>query len=308
MDVEIDLGNIEKGIRQLFTYAFITNCSLDEESITSTESKTLEELDQSEVLENLKDLVLSLLKFKSNFKSSDKLELVTRTEQFETLLQKHEAEIRNHIRIEHQLKLHIENSQHRIDELEKAHDLDKNYIEELEEKYSKKGLKNSEFNKGKKSELEEKIKSLLETIEKKEKNTQKVEYENMKLRTLLEEKAREFELVKKELGKLTKITPREKDLQGSKSEYFKHKIDIYKSHLRKEKSPTDVRQQLRSTKRSLGETEFHKLSMSPYTKKEYSSTNKKEETKSSAKIPQTKRHLRTISDQKFLSSKRTPSR
>lgn len=34
---EIDLTNVEKGIHQLFEYAFITNCKLDEAEITSEE-------------------------------------------------------------------------------------------------------------------------------------------------------------------------------------------------------------------------------------------------------------------------------
>ncbi|MEW3935601.1 hypothetical protein, partial [Pseudomonas aeruginosa] len=65
---------------------------------------------------------------------SEKGELKQRSEQFETMLQKAEAEVRNHIRIEHQLKLHIENHQNRIEELERIGVQDKMMITELEEK------------------------------------------------------------------------------------------------------------------------------------------------------------------------------
>ena len=125
MEVEIDLEDLEKGLKQLFRQAFVMNCSLDEESVTEEEAKDLKELSASEVLENLKGLVIELLKFKKDFKNSDTVELAQKSEKFEAMLQKLEAEVRNHIRIENQLKLHIENHQHRIDELEKVEVEDK---------------------------------------------------------------------------------------------------------------------------------------------------------------------------------------
>ena len=144
MDLEIDVHDLEKGLRTLFSYAFITNCSLDDESITTEESLTLKELETSEVLENFKDLVLNILKFKKESKLSTETELITRNNQFESGLQKLEAEVRNHIRIEHQLKLHIETSQQRINELEQIEISDKQKIKELEEKNN--GKKTSKKN------------------------------------------------------------------------------------------------------------------------------------------------------------------
>ena len=55
MALELDVHNIEKGLFDLFRFAFTSNCNLDDESITIEESKTLEELDPSEVLENFKE-------------------------------------------------------------------------------------------------------------------------------------------------------------------------------------------------------------------------------------------------------------
>lgn len=59
------LGNdLEKGLYSLFKFCFVTNCKLDEDSITEEEKKTLEELDALEMLENFKDTVTDLLNFK----------------------------------------------------------------------------------------------------------------------------------------------------------------------------------------------------------------------------------------------------
>ena len=123
LELDLDKLNVksdsEKSIVELFRHAFITNCHLDEASVTNDELETLDELSIEEVLENFTDLVNDLLNFKRDYRSTDKAELAQRSEQFENMLQKLEAEVRNHIRIEHQLKLHIESNQNKIDELEK---------------------------------------------------------------------------------------------------------------------------------------------------------------------------------------------
>jgi hypothetical protein len=52
---------------------------------------------------------------------------------YETMLQKYEAEVRNHIKIEQQLKLHIECVQDKLDDSEKARDRqkkDKNRVDD----------------------------------------------------------------------------------------------------------------------------------------------------------------------------------
>ena len=116
---EIDLTDLEKGLSGLFRYAFITNCHLDKASITEEEVSTLEELDSLEVLENLKDVVMSLLNFKKENVDSDVAELAEKADQFEAMLQKLEGEVREHIRIEHQLRLHDENTQAKLEEAER---------------------------------------------------------------------------------------------------------------------------------------------------------------------------------------------
>lgn len=53
-----------------------------------------------EILENFKDLILDLLATKKEYKHTDKEDVCKTNEQFEAMIQKLEAEVRNHIRIE----------------------------------------------------------------------------------------------------------------------------------------------------------------------------------------------------------------
>lgn len=306
MSFVIDVHNIEKGLHELFKHAFMTNCSLDDESVTTEESATLEELDPSEVLENFKDLVLILLKFKKEYRSSDKAELARRSEQFETLLQKLEAEVRSHIRVEHQLKLYIENNQNRIEELEKSGANDKTLIKELEEKCNiKNNSKTSELDKLRK-ETDEKIQTLLEIIEKKEKIIHKFEYENVKLRTLLEEKARECEIIKKEVLKYNKTTSKGKELHStSTADLLKKKLELTKNQSIKDKSPS-LREYAKRDRRSAGESDLQKILISPYIKRDNSASMKKDDSKSFGKS-YGRGHMRSISDHKLICSKKTSS-
>jgi predicted RNase H-like nuclease (RuvC/YqgF family) len=53
---------------------------------------------------------------------------------YEEIIQKLEADIRKHIRIEHQLKLHIESTEDRIEELEREQEKRKPFSTDLSEK------------------------------------------------------------------------------------------------------------------------------------------------------------------------------
>lgn len=128
---------LSQALHNLFKYVFVKNCELDEEAVTSEEEKTLEELDPLETLENLKDVVLSLLKFKKKHKTSDLAEMISQHGQFEIMLQKLEGDIRNHIKIEHQLKLHIDASQSKVEELESGLERANAIIKKLEKKQDK---------------------------------------------------------------------------------------------------------------------------------------------------------------------------
>ncbi|CAG9324137.1 unnamed protein product [Blepharisma stoltei] len=120
-----------ESIKALFKDAFIRNSYLDDESVTNEELLTLEDLSPLEVYENLKDLITNLLLFKENVikSNTETTSLIKRTEQFENMLQKLEGEVRAHIRTEQQLKLHIETCQCKIDELERKSLKDRQLIE-----------------------------------------------------------------------------------------------------------------------------------------------------------------------------------
>ena len=69
---------LPKSLQEIFKTAFITNCNLDDASVTEDELQTLEDLDQTEVIDNIKNLIDTLLQFKSNCKSASIGELATR--------------------------------------------------------------------------------------------------------------------------------------------------------------------------------------------------------------------------------------
>jgi hypothetical protein len=318
MSFEIQLEDFEQGFHELFKQAFVINCNLDEESVTSQESKILQNLDTTEILENFKDLVIDLLKFKKDYISSDKAELASRNEQFEKMLQKLESQVRNHIRIEHQLKLHIENSQQRILELEKLDNDNKLHIKLLEEKSGGKNfIKLSELEKIKK-EMDEKIKNLVEAIDKKDKAFNKIDHENSKLKNLLEEKTRECEVMRKEIIKIRKLaSPSRKELStignletlnkkefhsASSTDNLRRTLELNKiRNMFKQKSPTTNKGIMKTERKKSLDYEIFKQAASPYTKREYSHASKREENKSS-KSSQIKTHIRSSSDQKVLSS------
>ena len=214
---ESDNLNFFSNFKSLFKSAFITNCHLDEASVTGEELDTLEELDQAEILENLKDLVENLLNFKANVKSEHSGELATRCEQLEKMLQKQESEVRNHIRNEHQLKIHIDSLQQKLIELEKqtedlptkdeakAPDSMKEQLRKLEARFQKE--LNKINNKYKTDSLNvkenEKIQKLEELFEKKEKSYAKLQNEFHKMKGMLEETTKECKMLRKEVDRYT---------------------------------------------------------------------------------------------------------
>jgi chromosome segregation ATPase len=102
----------------LFKEVYISNCRLDNEEPTSPELRTIEEFDFIELVENLREIVMYLVSFKQEFAKSEQGEQISRAEQMEQLLQKLEDECRRHIRVEQQLKLHIDNLQGKLEQTE----------------------------------------------------------------------------------------------------------------------------------------------------------------------------------------------
>ncbi|CAG9311893.1 unnamed protein product [Blepharisma stoltei] len=324
------LPETDKILHELFKQAFITNCSLDDASCTPEELKTLEELDTLEILENLKDLLTDLLKFKKDYKTSDKAELAKRSEQFEAMLQKLEAEVRNHIRIEHQLKLHIETSQGKVDELEKLKETANKQIRDLEIRLQEKPAENEKIRPSLhrdadrvRKDYEEKLIKLVDAGEKREKIIHKLEHECAKLKNLFEEKSKDCERYKEELNKYKENTiSKEKRLEGrggNNIDDLKRKVEEKAIELNwmqqkikgSAKSPSLQGKERRSARKSLGEMELIKNS-SPYgIRREYTepAPKKDERPGTSFKKPRSssRGHIRSHSEhERPASSKRIP--
>jgi DNA repair exonuclease SbcCD ATPase subunit len=105
-------------LRHLFLETFKLNCELDENEVTPEELSTINEISSDEIIDNLKELLTSLLLYKKATLHCEQVDLIKKSEQLEKMLQKTEAEVRNHIRTEHELKLHIESIQNHSEELE----------------------------------------------------------------------------------------------------------------------------------------------------------------------------------------------
>ncbi|CAG9317017.1 unnamed protein product [Blepharisma stoltei] len=275
MTLELEITKLEQGLHDLFKYAFITNCELDDEAITSEEEKTLEELDPLEVLENLKDVVLSLLKFKKTHKNSESSELMSRSEQFEKMLQKLEGDIRNHIKIEHQLKLHIEATQAKIEELEANIEKSNSVIKKLEKKQEKNmhDVYNKSIDKSFKTDTRKKDNDTRLSIDKDENWEEmfhKLEKEFAKMKGMLEEKQKECDIYKKESAK-----SQEKSQGRVKRNEDIHDIEVLRKRLIEKGSElTKLQQKLkdksyskllfmrerasRNARRSLGEVDMIK--------------------------------------------------
>ena len=214
-----DFSEFFRSFKDLFKENFISNCHLDDASVTIEELETLEELDHAEVLENFKDLLESLLTFKTNCKADSSGELATRCEQLEKMLQKQESEVRTHIRNEHQLKLHIDTTQQKFKELEDKYQEAQMTIKEMESKgcesmqtklkkiedrFHKEITKvSSKYRSETESGLKEfeRIQKLEEMYEKKEKSYTKLKQDFVKMKILLEETTKECKNMKKEMEK-----------------------------------------------------------------------------------------------------------
>ncbi|OMJ77530.1 hypothetical protein SteCoe_22861 [Stentor coeruleus] len=213
-----EMSNFFKDFKELFSKSFIANCHIDDASITQEELETLEELDNHEVLENMRDLIESLLSFKTNCKSDGEGEIGLRCEQLEKLLQKQESEVRAHIRNEHELKLYLDTVQQKLLDLEVKYCEAQASIKEMEKcGFESMQTKLKKLESGFQSELNriaeryranpdsnqtnEKYKKLEEMYEQKERSYIKLQQDFNKIKILLEETTKQCKALKKEIGK-----------------------------------------------------------------------------------------------------------
>mmetsp|Transcript_3172 Transcript_3172/g.6559 ORF Transcript_3172/g.6559 Transcript_3172/m.6559 type:complete len:288 (-) Transcript_3172:28-891(-) len=185
-------------LKDLFKEAYIVNCQLEKDPPTDEDLATLEDLDAEEIIENLKNLLTELLDFKRELKSSDKAELYTRSEQFENMLQKLEGDIRTHIRLEHQLKLHIDSLNAKQIEMQKSKENSEKSVDELRQLMAHKDSEilrlKAELDKADSgSQTRTEDASVDRSYVRRNKSTGRVKLENevIRLKGLLDEKAKE---------------------------------------------------------------------------------------------------------------------
>lgn len=121
-------SELEKALREFFCYAFITNCRLDTTQISEKDLNAVNTIQGLDLLEAFKELVLALLKYKRDCKLGKKGKENTNEKEVKQL----ESEIRNHIRIEQQLKLTTEFFKLKYEESEKNYKKVAKKIKEFE--------------------------------------------------------------------------------------------------------------------------------------------------------------------------------
>ena len=158
-----NLKKLEKEIRNLFKDTYLANCKLENIQTSVSEATEASKDDIFNVISNLRLIITSLLSFKQSSILDDKSELIQRNEQFENMLQKLEADIRNHIRVENQLKLHIESNQVQTAKIETEKNKEIKTLNEQLKSF------NTEKTSSKESEYLEKIEILENSLAKKDK-------------------------------------------------------------------------------------------------------------------------------------------
>lgn len=236
--------DIKKLLKDFFREVFIEKCNLEETSMTVEEEESMNELDCYDIIGNLKDIFTDLLSFKKESIKLDKSELIQRSEQFESMLQKLEAEVRNHIRVEHQLKLHIEDTQVQTEELEIKNNNYLSQIRELNEKMK------SHTRGADKKEFVEKIGKLENTISKKDALICKLENDIVRLK--------KFEVEAKENSKIGKKNRESKeDFEEIKQKLEVKAADLMKleNFTREKNTPKPMKERNKSLRKSNNDQE-----------------------------------------------------
>ena len=115
----MNLNEICNNYRKLFTKFFIQNCEIEEQEVTNNDLKTIDELDNQDIQENLSELMTELLLFKKKYLNTDKSDLAKENVKLEIAAQKYENDIHSHVAIELQLKKVVEEYLNRNSDIEK---------------------------------------------------------------------------------------------------------------------------------------------------------------------------------------------
>ena len=232
-----NLKKLEKEIRNLFKDTYLANCKLENIQTSVSEATEASKDDIFNVISNLRLIITSLLSFKQSSILDDKSELIQRNEQFENMLQKLEADIRNHIRVENQLKLHIESNQVQTAKIETEKNKEIKTLNEQLKSF------NTEKTSSKESEYLEKIEILENSLAKKDKIIYKLEIDFVKLKTMIEanerrpKKAEKFEKKKKFEDLKDKIEQKKLGLQRIQTLLKQNSVPKVKDRSRSSKKP-----------------------------------------------------------------------
>lgn len=169
-----NFSKLESKVKDLFKTTYTSNCKIEDIPTTNEQIEILLAVDVFIVLENLSLLIDSLILFKQNSQQEEKSSLIQQNEQLETLLQKLEAEVRNHIRVEQELKLQNEEAEN-----EKNHYLNEIKLLTSQIKSQSRTRKNS-------SDFSDKIEQLESSLAKKNNIIHKLELDFVKLRSMIE--------------------------------------------------------------------------------------------------------------------------
>lgn len=102
---------------KLFWEVYSRNCEIDNIDVTKDDLESIKKFDREKLYKTFRNLIHSLLDFKSKAKSTEIKELIDKNRQFESIITKLEADGRSHIAKHYQLRLEIESQKNIIDEL-----------------------------------------------------------------------------------------------------------------------------------------------------------------------------------------------
>lgn len=250
------------GLKELFKYAFITNCHLDGEVLTIEDTGLIDSFDFIDLLDNFKDLIVSLLKFKKDCKNKEAVETCNK-EYSDSLAKTHGQDLEYYVKKTEELAFQLANSEIREENILKNYEFAIAKIQKLE---SKNRLAQSEWVK-EKTHLQDQ----LNKFSQKNSSKKKVESENAKLKKLLEEKFVELEIVKrshpvksKKLKKSSEIEPMKKFLIGKADE------PLNPQQKANEKFPSKLPFRDRLNQKSFGPSDFSSLQVSSQDFSKYS--------------------------------------
>ena len=103
----------------VFLHTELTSLPRHDSAVPVSDLSQVLKLDPGEALAQAKDRVAELVKFKRDVMMTREYEDFRTMQQYQGALQKLESEVRNHIKVEQQLKIHIENLHGRMEDTER---------------------------------------------------------------------------------------------------------------------------------------------------------------------------------------------